>query len=493
MVSSQTPIDKSGELIDAYKKCIVPELQNFGLHVVIDAMEGANAEVAPEIFHDRCGCQVDEISGKINGEFPKYPHGPDPGNEAYIKKLIDAVNTNHANLGFAYDGDGDRLAVVDFDGKVIQPDIYSIVLLRALNMKEGHKVVMDVRCSQALLDYVRVNGGEPIFAACGPTSVIGLMRQENVLLGCETTGHIYFNQPEIIFDDPLFATYKLVEYLSQKKMSLSDALLDIWRELVKAGKLKSVPEYYSVPEKRISYGKEKEEEKEEDIFREYDVRGFVDSQVNEDLMKKIGQAFGAYIKQHVSSKSPKIVVSYDPRPSSLNLQQAVIEGLMEKGCSIINGGMLPTSIYSFAIRHEKADAGMHITASHNPPNYNGIKIRTADNQFGGEKLQMLKRMIYPETAEKKIEQNPIIGIVKQKMHQDPNVVDLIEVDGVKASFKKGWGLLRASNTQPQLTMRFEAEDKEALKEIAEKFKKLLIGLPGIDKNEVNIIFDGILA
>ncbi|MEK7398615.1 MAG: hypothetical protein AAB116_16910 [Candidatus Poribacteria bacterium] len=477
MFSDLNSREISGELIQAYLDYIVPERKNFGLHIVIDSMDGATTEVAPELFQ-KCGCQVDKISCGINGNFPRHPLGPDPGNEEYIKDLINAVIKNGADLGFAYDGDGDRLAVVDSDGKVIQPDIYTIVLLKAFNVKKGDKVVMDVRCSQALVDYVRKNGGQEIYAACGPTSVIGLMRRENGLLGCETTGHIYFNEPEIIFDDPLFATYKLVEYLSQTNQNLSDIL-------------KSVPEYYSVPEKRLNLKDGKQ--KEEDIFREYDIRGFVDSQVNEDLMKKIGQAFGSYIKQHVSSKSPKIIVSYDPRPSSRNLQQTIIEGLMEEGCSVVNGGMLPTSIYSFAIKHKKADAGLHITASHNPSNYNGVKIRTSDNQFGGEKLQLLKRMIYPETSEKKNEQNPIIDIAKQKLHQDHDVVDLVEVDGAKAFFKSGWGLLRASNTQPQLTMRFEAESEKALKEIAEKFKKILIGLPGIDDDEVDKGFDDILT
>lgn len=494
MLSHQIPKDISRELVDAYLDYIVPKFQSFNLKIVIDAFQGATSNVAPLLFK-KCGCEVDEINCKINGNFTKYDDGPDPGNEKYIKELINEVTTKCADLGFAYDGDGDRLAVVDSDGKVIQPDIYTIVLLKAFNMKQDDKVVMDVRCSQTLVDYVRKNGGQEVYAACGPTALIGLMRRKNGLLGCETTGHIYFNEDPIIFDDPLFATYRLVEYLSQPKQKLSSIL-------------ESIPQYCSVPEERISYEEVKDGEvKEEDIFREYDIRGEVGpktNQVNRDLMKKIGQAFGSYIKRDILS--PKILVSYDPRPKSCEFQQAVMEGLIQTGCSVINGGMLPTSIYSFAISHKKADAGMHVTASHNPRKYNGIKIRGKIrglyDQFGGEKLQELKQRIFPENyVEKNAENSNIdevnklkaIEIVKQKLRQDPSVIDLVEVDGVKAFFEKGWGLLRASNTQPQLTMRFEATEKKELPYIVEKFRGIILGLPGIDDNKANDIFDKILA
>ncbi|MCK5421740.1 MAG: phosphomannomutase, partial [Deltaproteobacteria bacterium] len=111
---------------------------------------------------------------------------------------------------------------------------------------------------------------------------------------------------------------------------------------------------------------------ESEIFREYDIRGIVGETLDADGALKIGKGFGTYLKGYGGKT---VVVGRDNRLSSFDLQQATIAGVLSTGCQVIDVGQLPTPAFYFSVIHLKADGGMVVTASHNPPQYNGFKMR----------------------------------------------------------------------------------------------------------------------
>lgn len=129
---------------------------------------------------------------------------------------------------------------------------------------------------------------------------------------------------------------------------------------------------------------------EAEIFREYDIRGVVGETLDTDGALKIGKGFGTHIGNYGGKV---VVVGRDNRLSSFGLQQATIEGLISTGCQVIDVGQVPTPTFYFSVIHLKADGGMVITASHNPPQYNGFKMRRGEKAVFGEEIQEIRRII----------------------------------------------------------------------------------------------------
>ncbi|MCB9800060.1 MAG: phosphomannomutase/phosphoglucomutase [Candidatus Omnitrophica bacterium] len=128
----------------------------------------------------------------------------------------------------------------------------------------------------------------------------------------------------------------------------------------------------------------------ENIFREYDIRGLADTELRDEVCTYIGKAFGTVL---IREGKKKISVGYDLRPSSDRIQQALIKGLLSTGLEVIRLGLTPTPLLYFSVSHLKLDAGISITGSHNPPEYNGFKMHLADRPFFGSEIQTLKEMI----------------------------------------------------------------------------------------------------
>ncbi len=127
-----------------------------------------------------------------------------------------------------------------------------------------------------------------------------------------------------------------------------------------------------------------------EMFREYDIRGIVGESLDTDGALKIGKGFGTYLS-NFGEKT--VVVGRDVRLSSFDLQQAVMEGLISTGCHVIDVGQVPTPTFYFSVIHLKADAGMVVTASHNPAQYNGFKMRRGENAVFGEMIQEVRKII----------------------------------------------------------------------------------------------------
>ena len=129
---------------------------------------------------------------------------------------------------------------------------------------------------------------------------------------------------------------------------------------------------------------------ESEVFREYDIRGIVGEKLDADDALKIGKGFGTYLS-NFGEKT--VVVGRDVRLTSFDLQQAVMEGLISTGCRVIDVGQVPTPTFYFSVIHLKADAGMVVTASHNPAQYNGFKMRRGENAVFGEMIQEVRKII----------------------------------------------------------------------------------------------------
>lgn len=192
------------------------------LKVVVDAGNGATANVAPPLF-DELGCQVIPLFCEVDGRFPN--RAPDPTVSDNLAALRAAVAEHEADIGLAFDGDGDRLAVVSGSGTC--PDADQLLLVLAEDMisrNPGCEILFDVKCSRVLPQQILELGGRPLMWKCGHSYMRRKMAETGALLGGEYSGHIYFNERWYGFDDGLYSAARLLECLSLKGLSLDDAL-----------------------------------------------------------------------------------------------------------------------------------------------------------------------------------------------------------------------------------------------------------------------------
>jgi phosphomannomutase/phosphoglucomutase len=156
--------------------------------------------------------------------------------------LVQLVREAGADVGIAFDGDGDRIGVVDERGEIVPPDRYLLLFVCEALLDGPAKVVFEVRCSEALFDGVLKYNGIPVMSRCGNTAILPRMRQERAVLGGELSGHVFFNDPPIDFDDALFAGSRLLQYVAASDQPLSQILDEVWSGL---------PVYVSTPELRV--------------------------------------------------------------------------------------------------------------------------------------------------------------------------------------------------------------------------------------------------
>ena len=160
------------------------------LKIVIDSGNGAAGFVAPELFK-RMGCDVIELYSEVDGNFPN--HHPDPGKLENLEDIISEVKDKNADIGFAFDGDGDRVGLITNNGEMIFPDKQMMLFSEdILNNKKG-SIVFDVKCSNHLSNLIIKNGGTPIMAPTGHFHIKKAIKKNKALLGGEMSGHIFFN------------------------------------------------------------------------------------------------------------------------------------------------------------------------------------------------------------------------------------------------------------------------------------------------------------
>lgn len=181
------------------------------LKVVLDAGNGIAGELAP-VLVEELGCEVVPLYCEVDGDFPN--HHPDPGKPENLKDLIAAVQSEKADLGLAFDGDGDRLGVVTNSGKIIWPDRLMMLFARdVVSRNPGADVLYDVKCSRRLAGVITEAGGRPLMWKTGHSLMKAKMKETGALLAGEMSGHIFFGERWLGFDDGLYAAARLLEIL----------------------------------------------------------------------------------------------------------------------------------------------------------------------------------------------------------------------------------------------------------------------------------------
>ncbi len=182
------------------------------LRVVVDAGNGIAGSFAPELLR-RLGCRVIELYCESDGTFPN--HLPDPEMEENMRDLIARVREERADVGIAYDGDADRVGVVDERGRRHEADLILALLARDLLARHpGAKIVFDVKSSQVLVEDVKAHGGQPIMWKTGHSHLKRKMREDGILLGGEVSGHMFFGENWYAVDDAILASCKLLELIA---------------------------------------------------------------------------------------------------------------------------------------------------------------------------------------------------------------------------------------------------------------------------------------
>jgi len=195
------------------------------MKVVIDAGNGTAGVVAGPLLRD-LGCEVEELYCEVDGRFPN--HFPDPTIPGNLKDLIDRVKKTRADVGMGYDGDGDRIGVVDEQGNIIWGDQLMILFSREiLKRKKGSAFVAEVKCSQNLFDDIEKHGGKATMWKTGHSLIKERMKEEKAALGGEMSGHIFFADRYFGYDDAIYASCRLIELLSGKDQKLSQLLNDV--------------------------------------------------------------------------------------------------------------------------------------------------------------------------------------------------------------------------------------------------------------------------
>ncbi|HWQ94211.1 MAG TPA: phosphomannomutase/phosphoglucomutase, partial [Gammaproteobacteria bacterium] len=182
------------------------------LKIVVDCGNGVPGMLAPRVLRD-LGCEVSELFCEVDGHFPN--HHPDPSQPENLEDLIRAVKAQSADLGLAFDGDGDRLGIVTAEGVIIWPDRQMMLYAKdVLSRNPGAMVIYDVKCTRNLATVIAQHGGEPLMWKTGHSLIKAKMRETGALLAGEMSGHIFFKERWYGFDDGLYTAARLLEILS---------------------------------------------------------------------------------------------------------------------------------------------------------------------------------------------------------------------------------------------------------------------------------------
>lgn len=184
------------------------------MKIAIDCGNGVPGAYAPALFR-KLGCTVEELFCEVDGNFPN--HHPDPSQPKNLQDLIAALKKGDAEIGLAFDGDGDRLGVVTKDGQIIFPD-RQLMLFAAdvLSRNPGAEIIFDVKSTRKLFDWIRARGGKPLLWKTGHSFIKAKMKETGALLAGEMSGHIFFKERWYGFDDGLYAGTRLLEFLSRQ-------------------------------------------------------------------------------------------------------------------------------------------------------------------------------------------------------------------------------------------------------------------------------------
>ncbi|AQA17402.1 phosphomannomutase [Halioglobus japonicus] len=211
------------DVIPAYVEEIANDVAvSVPLKIVVDAGNGATSDIAPELMAE-LGCEVVPLYCEVDGNFPH--HAPDTSNEDNLTDLIAAVQREEADFGVAFDGDGDRLAVVTSSGRIVRSDVLLMIFAEdVVSRNPGADVVFDVKCSRNLTKLITQHGGRPVLWKTGHAFMKEKMAETGALLGGEFSGHMFFGERWFGFDDGMYAASRLAEILGTHGETLDQVI-----------------------------------------------------------------------------------------------------------------------------------------------------------------------------------------------------------------------------------------------------------------------------
>lgn len=232
------------DIVKLYKENTAKYFQQSGngIKVVVDSANATAGVVAPDLYRE-IGCEVVELFSEPDGNFPN--HHPNPSDESTLDALKKTVIDNNADIGIAFDGDSDRIGVVDNEGNYLTGDrllyIYASDIVPEL-VKRGEKpaIVSEVKCSQVLFDSINAEGGNAVMCKTGHGYIKAMMKETNAILAGEMSGHMFFKDRYYGFDDAIYAGCRIIEIIAKNK--LTDKNFKISQLLKPFSKVYTTPE-----------------------------------------------------------------------------------------------------------------------------------------------------------------------------------------------------------------------------------------------------------
>lgn len=249
------------DLIEPYVAMVKERVQlDRPVKVIIDAGNGIAGMIAPRLYRE-LGCEVEEMYCEVDGTFPN--HHPDPTVPEAVEELAERVVQGGFDLGLGFDGDGDRVGVIDEVGQIVWGDRLTVLLARdVLSRNPGATVIFDVKCSKVLADDIAAHGGKPLMWKTGHSFIKQKIREEGALLAGEMSGHLFFGENFYGHDDAVYAGAKLMEIYARQEGPFSGQLADL-------------PEVFSTPEIRHPSSEEHKfvicERLRDELAQEFDV------------------------------------------------------------------------------------------------------------------------------------------------------------------------------------------------------------------------------
>ena len=308
------------DILDDYVSMILERIKiEKEMKVVLDCGNAAGAIVAPEIFR-KLGLQVEELYCDVDGSFPN--HHPDPTVESNLTTLIEMMKTGDYDMGIAYDGDADRIGIVDDTGEIVWSDYLMILFLDEVIRKGGEEIIFDVKCSQALESEIAAHGGTPVMWKTGHSLIKQKMKETKAPLAGEMSGHIFFADDYFGYDDAIYVSARLLQMLSRQEKKLSEIIAEL-------------PQYESTPEIRMDTPTDAEKfeiaKKAKEYFsQKYD---YIDV---DGIRLKFGDGWGLV---RASNTQPVIVCRFEAKtPERLEeIKNLVIGKLQEFGNLEVSG------------------------------------------------------------------------------------------------------------------------------------------------------------
>ena len=285
-------ISDARDLIEQYENEIFSncKLQK-KIKVVLDSGNGAAGPYAKKVF-EKIGAEIISLNTEPDGNFPN--HHPDPSKEKNLKDLIESVSVNQADLGFAFDGDGDRVGMVDNNSNVVSPDHIIMLLSEYFLQKKKGPVIYDVKCSNQVSKIIEDNGGDPIIEKTGHFNIKNKIRETNAILGAEMSGHIFINYDWYGFDDGIYSAVILTKIISELEIDLSTKISDF-------------PKVFSTPELTLDVEDSQKFEMVDKFKNEVDFSGY-------EILDIDGVRFSnskAWGLLRASNTSPKLVMRFE--------------------------------------------------------------------------------------------------------------------------------------------------------------------------------------